>query len=334
MDAITTTCKLPTSEVTSSTPSSAVAQEQPCCIENEQPILPSRVGETCTIEQSEKLTPLPNQPVANPSPAPLQQQYRPDPESLRIEIPPRRSNSVPDAFSIPWVHQSIPGWRNTSMPSWTLCTHDHHHRNHQYNAHFQAHSNNNNTLSLVSPTSSVIETIVDGDLESPTCGKGIQQSLNCMHNRELSSDTVITAATSVYSDNERIEGDRLKIGRQGSFGLGIPTDIQNYIQNHQYHHHHHHQAQGIRRNHSTATDNRIENPYRSGDHHPQIQLGNGRELIELYAGSPFSLIKGMGNRMPETGIVSDDVLSSPFLLGFPLFSLKHRRNLKHSATNS
>lgn len=110
------------------------------------------------------------------------------------EIIPRRAYSVPEAFSLPWVHQSISGWRSTSMPTWTICTHPHLHSDH--------HQHQPNTPSMSSSVSSV-DTAAD-DLQSPVTAEGGGHATSvCMHSRELSnSESVITADTSVHSDED------------------------------------------------------------------------------------------------------------------------------------
>lgn len=126
-------------------------------------------------------------------------------EHLKPEILPRRSHSVPEALSIPWVHQSIPAWRYTSMPSWTACTHHH----------------QPNTPSLASITTAS-SSALDSELIMTPVLLESKLGSSCMHVRELSnSDTAVTVATSVH-DNENEDGGAFeRFKKENIRGLGI-----------------------------------------------------------------------------------------------------------------
>lgn len=151
-------------------------------------------------------------------------------ETLKIEIPTRRSYSVPEILSVPLTHhQIVSAWKNTSMPPWMTCTHFHHvHGGGESYQEERQVEREPETPELSSPTSS-ITTIMDTQLVTPILSEA-PQSLY-IHSREFSTDTVITAATSVHSDAEmqerklHLESEDYKskqeLQRRDPFGLGI-----------------------------------------------------------------------------------------------------------------
>lgn len=186
-----TTCTLPTSEFvkeTIITPFDASRATEPA------PETASKEQESGNTEET-TFPSLFNTPSTLNTPSAGTIQLQPTPKvEFHPEILPRRAYSVPEAFSLPWVHQSISGWRSTSMPTWTICTRPHIHNDH--------HEHQPNTPSMSSSASSVVTGAEEP--QSPVVMEdGSHPTSVCMHSRELSnSESVITAATSVHSDED------------------------------------------------------------------------------------------------------------------------------------
>jgi len=323
LQCLTNICKLPTSKNITNLPrsTSEVKQEKQVDIEVDYKF-PSLLDGQCIDHPENSL--LDGQHIDHPenSSIPVSSiqvnRHQPPENSLRIEIPARRANSVPEALSIPWVHQSIPEWRNTSMPSWTACTHLHQHHE----------EGNLNTPSLV-PIPSSVETVIDAELISPILPDGVQSS--CMHVRELSSDTVITAATSVQSEDMN-EGHSLQLGSElmsdlASIGESPPFGVRGVQQLRRISEesnrtiyalpsrpvitHPIERRDAIHANSSAFVSFAMKRPHFQRneqsfrpDNRPLLIKEMGVSELAFSSGSSKSLIRRVCRRMPEPGIVS------------------------------
>lgn len=127
----------------------------------------------------------------------------------------KKAGSLPSeglTLPLPLLHPSINGWRATSMPTWTPCTHDYH---------------NENIVNdpIQSPTSSETSTTYGSKVEngkmSPVLASGNAMSTGvgiiCTHHQRDTSNsdnTVITVDTSIHSQSDLEEERVCEIRRE------------------------------------------------------------------------------------------------------------------------